>query len=162
MYCGWWFDSMGIFFFFVLWKVWTHTAYEFIYDEFSMNSYIFCTLNIRIHTNMNSYYVWIHIMYEFIYFLQLSCMNSYIFRSMNSYYVWIHILFAVIMYEFIYFLQCKIKAASPREPRARSASREGEARAHLLPRPGRARLPRPLGLRAAAPIVRVACRCPDS
>ncbi len=34
---------------------------------------------------------------------------------------------------------------------ARSASREGEARAHLLPRPGRARLPRPLGLRSAAP-----------
>jgi hypothetical protein len=77
------------------------------------------------------------------------------------------------MYEFIYFLQCKIKAASAREPQARaasaqrelrahSASREGEARAHLLPQPGRARLPRPLGLCVAAPIVRVACTCPDS
>ncbi len=120
--------------FLVLWKVWTHTAYEFIFDEFSMNSYIFCTLNIWIHTNMNSYYVRIHIlfaviMYEFVHFC-----------SMNSYYVWIHILFAVIIYEFIYFLQCKIKAASTREPRARSASREGKARAHLLPQPGRARL----------------------
>jgi hypothetical protein len=31
------------------------------------------------------------------------------------------------------------------ELRARSASREGEARAHLLPRPGRTQLPRPLG-----------------
>ncbi len=77
------------------------------------------------------------------------------------------------MYEFIYFLQCKIKAASARklracaasaqrELRACSASREGEARAHLLPQPGRARLPQPLELRAAAPIVRVACGCPDS
>ncbi len=31
------------------------------------------------------------------------------------------------------------------ELQACSASREGEARAHLLPRPGRTRLPRPLG-----------------
>ncbi len=156
MYCGRWFDSIEKKLLLVLWKVWTHTAYEFVYDEFSMNSYIFCTLNIWIHTNMNSYYIWIHILfaviiYEFIYFC-----------SMNSYYVWIHILFAVIMYEFIYFLHCKIKAASARELRARSASREGEAQAHLLPQPGRARLPRPLGLRAAAPIVRVACGCPNS
>jgi hypothetical protein len=77
------------------------------------------------------------------------------------------------MYEFIYFLQCKIKAASAREPRARAASlqrelqvcsanREGKAQAHLLPQPGRTRPPRPLGLRAAALIVRVACGCPDS
>ncbi len=36
-------------------------------------------------------------------------------------------------------------------------SREGEAQAHLLPQPGHARLSRPLGLHAAAPIVRVAC-----
>ncbi len=64
-----------------------------IYDEFSKNSYIFCTLNIWIHTNMNSYYVWIHIF------------------------------FAVIMYECIYFLQCKIKAASAqRKPRGQSPS----------------------------------------
>ncbi len=112
-------------------------------DEFSMNSYIFCSLNIWIHTNMNSYYVGIHIF------------------------------FAVFMYEFIYLLQCKIKAASARKPQAcaasaqremwaRSVSCEGEARANLLPRPGHARRPRPLGFRAAAPIVRVACGCPDS
>jgi hypothetical protein len=44
----------------------------------------------------------------------------------------------------------------------RSASREGEAQAQLLPQPGRARLPRPLGLHAAAPIVKVACSSPDS
>ncbi len=70
-----------------------------IYDEFSMNSYIFCTLNIWTHINMNSYYVWIHIF------------------------------FAVIMYtyEFIYFLQCKIKAASARELRARAASTQRRA-----------------------------------
>ncbi len=77
------------------------------------------------------------------------------------------------MYEFIYFLQCKIKAASAREPQARaasaqrklracSASREGEAQAHLLPQPGHAQLPRQLGLRAAALIVGVACGCPAS
>ncbi len=156
MYCGWWFDSMENILFLILWKVWTHTAYEFIYDEFSMNSCIFCTLNIWFHMNMNSYYVWIHILFAVIMYELIH------FCSMNSYYVWIHILFAVIMYEFIYFLQCKIKAASAREPQACSASREGEARAHLLPQPGCAALPRPLGLRAAAPIVRVVCGCPDS
>jgi hypothetical protein len=48
------------------------------------------------------------------------------------------------------------------ESRARSASCEGKARAHLLPRPGRARLPRPLGLHAAAPIVKFVCGSPDS
>ncbi len=62
-------------------------------------------------------------------------------------------------------------ARAKREPRGQSASREGKARAHLLPRQGRARLPRPLGLRAAAPmlglraaapIVRVVCSCPNS
>ncbi len=77
------------------------------------------------------------------------------------------------MYEFMYFLQCKIKAASGCKPRARAASvqrelqahsmsHEGKAQAHLLPRPGRARLPQLLGLRVAALIVRVAYGCPDS
>jgi hypothetical protein len=77
------------------------------------------------------------------------------------------------MYEFISILHCKIKAASARELRVhaasaqhelrvRSASREGKARAHLLPQPGRARLPRPLGLHAAATIVRVVCGCPNN
>ncbi len=115
-------------------KIWIH-----IYDKFSMNSYTFCTLNIWIHTNMNSYHV---------------C---------------IHIFFAVIMYEFIYFFAVQNKsceraraASAQRKLRARSASREGEAQAHLLPQPGHARLPQPLGLRAAALIVRVACGCPDS
>jgi hypothetical protein len=144
--------------FLILWKVWTHTAYEFIFDEFSMNSCIFCTLNIWIHTNMNSYYVWIHIlfvviMYEFVHFLQyefILCMNSYTFCS---YHVWIHIFFAVQN------KSCEhARAASvQREPRGRSPSSP-----NLLPRLGRAQLPRPLGLRAAAPIVRVACGCPDS
>ncbi len=132
--------------FLVLWKVWTHTAYEFIYDEFSMNSCIFCTLNIWIHTNMNSYYVWIHtlfavIMYEFIYFC-----------SMNSYYVWIHILFAVIMYEFLFFAvqnkSCKC---------ARDASVQRKPRGQSLSSP-----PAPTRPRPAAPTVRVACGSPDS
>jgi hypothetical protein len=57
-----------------------------------MNSYIFCTWKY-----MNSY------KYEFI-----LCTNSYIFCS---YHVRIHI-----------FLQCKLKAASARNPRARAAS----------------------------------------
>jgi hypothetical protein len=48
------------------------------------------------------------------------------------------------------------------ELRARRASREGKAQAHLLPRPGRARLPRLLGLHVAAATVRVACDSPDS
>ncbi len=41
-----------------------------------------------------------------------------------------HILFSVIMYEFIYFLQCKIKAASAREPQARATSAQRELQAH--------------------------------
>ena len=43
---------------------------------------------------------------------------------------------------------CKRAAQAARakpELRARSASRKGKARAHLLPQPGRTRLPRPLG-----------------
>ncbi len=66
-----WFQWKKLFLF--LWITWTHIIYEFRYYEFSMNSCIFCTLNIWIHTNMNSYNVWIHIfLYEF-------SMNSYIF-----------------------------------------------------------------------------------
>ncbi len=60
---------------------------------------------------------------------------------------------------------CERVAQTAREKpelRARSASREGEAPAHLLPLPGRAWLPQPLGLHAAAPIVRVACGSPNS
>ncbi len=94
-----------------------------IYDEFSMNLYIFCTLNIWIRMSMNSYYVWIHIlfaviMYEFIYFLQyefILYMNSYTFCS---YHVWIHIFFAVQN------KSCeRVRAVSAqREPRGRSPS----------------------------------------
>jgi hypothetical protein len=53
-------------------------------------------------------------------------------------------------------------ASAQRKLRVRSTSCEGEAQSHLLPQPGCAQLPPPLGLRAAAPIVRVACGCPDS
>ncbi len=56
---------------------------------------------------------------------------------MNSYYV-CHIFFAVIMYEFIYFLQCKIKAASTREPQARAVSAQRELRARSASREGKA------------------------
>ncbi len=118
-----------------------------IYDEFSMNSYIFCTLNIWIHTNANSYYVWIHIlfaviMYEFIYFLQygfIICMNSYTFCS---YHVWIHIFFAV-------------QNKSCERTWATSAQREPQGRSPSSP-------PAPTRLCPAAPTVRVACGSPDS
>ena len=43
----------------------------------------------------------------------------------------------IVLYQFIQ----QAARANP-EPQARSASCEGEARAHLLPRPGRTRLPR--------------------
>ncbi len=129
--------------FLVLWKVWTHTAYEFIYDEFSMNSYIFCSLNIWIR----SHYVWIHIlfaviMYEFIHFLQYEsflCMNSYTFCS---YHVWIHIFFAV-------------QNKSCERARAASAQREPQGQSPSSP-------PAPTRLRPAAPTVRVACGSPNS
>ena len=136
MNCGWWFDSMENFLFLVLWKVWTHTAYEFIYNEFSMNSCIFCTLNTWIHTNMKSYHVWIHIF------------------------------FAVIMYEFIYFLQCKKKAASARKPRACTASaRKPRACTASAQRKLRGQSPSsppaPTRPHPAAPTVRVAFGCPN-
>ncbi len=175
MDCEWWFDSMEKILFLVLWKLWTHTAYEFIFDEF-----------IRPVESMNSYCIWIHIrriQYEFIYFSHFKymnsyeyefilCMNSYTFCSyhvwirtflqyefslcMNSYtfcsyHVWIHIFFAV-------------QNKSCERAQAASAQRELQGQSPSSPpaptRPHR--LPRPLGLRAAAPIVRVACGCPDS
>jgi hypothetical protein len=140
----------------------------------SMEKIYFSSCGIyELRKNMNIYIQWIQ--YEFMYFLHfkymnsykyefLSCMNSYIFCS---YHVWIHIFFAVQN------KSCeRVRAASACRERAaraasaqcklqaRSASCEGKAQAHLLPQPGRARLPRPLELRAAAPIVRVACSCP--
>ncbi len=122
--------------------IWIH-----IYDEFSMNSYMFCTLNIWILTNMNSYCVWIHIlfaviMYEFIYFLQyefILCMNSYTFCS---YHVWIHIFFAV-------------QNKSCERARATSAQCELQGRSPSSP-------PAPTRLPLAAPTVRVACGSPNS
>ncbi len=156
MYCGWWFNSLGKFLFLVLWNVWTLTTYEFIYMMNSVWIHIFFALQMYEFIQ-----IWIHIMYEFIYFF----------------------------YEFIYFLQCKIKAASARKPRAcsTSAQRELQARSascecgvqaarakpELTSCPDQAApgCPWPLGLRAAAPIVRVhtaapivrvACGCPDS
>ncbi len=53
-------------------------------------------------------------------------------------------------------------ASAQRELQVHSTSRKGKARPHLLPQPGRARLPQPLGLRVAAPIVRVVWGYPDS
>jgi hypothetical protein len=99
--------------FLALWNVWTYTTYEVIYDEFSMNSHIFCTFNIWIHTNMNSCYVRIHI------------------------------IFAVIMYEFIHLLQCKIKAVSTREPRVRAASAQHEPQGRSPSLPPAPTRPRP-------------------
>ncbi len=147
MYCGWWLDSMEKKLFLVLWKVWTHIAYEFKFNEFNMNSYIFCTLNIWIHTNMNSYYVWIHIlfaviMYEFVHFLQyefILCMNSYTFCR---YHVGIHIFFAVQNKS----CKCARAASAQREPRGRSPSSP----------------PAPTRPCPAALTVRVACGSPDS
>ncbi len=63
---------------------------------------------------------------------------------------WIHL---NVMNEFIKLLsgqspnheQVAQKARANPKPWACSASREGEARAHLLPRPGRTQLPWPLG-----------------
>ncbi len=78
-----------------------------------------------------------------------------------------------------YIFCSKIKAASAREPQARSAnvqrklgarsaSREGEARAHLLPQPGRAQAARLVVVAATvmvtvatARLVVVAVGCPD-
>jgi hypothetical protein len=46
-----------------------------------------------------------------------------------------HVLWLMVRFDGNFLLQCKIKAASAqREP-------QGKARAHLLPRQGRARLP---------------------
>ena len=80
---------------------------------------------------MNSY------KYEFVEYL-----NSLIFAVQNK---WIHL---IVINEFISLLSgqspnrervAQTARANPKS-RARSASREGEARAHLLPRPGRAQL----------------------
>ena len=48
------------------------------------------------------------------------------------------------------------------ELQARSASREGEARAHLLPQPGRTRLPRPLGYTRLPRPIRVHSAAPTN
>jgi hypothetical protein len=110
---------------------------------------------------MNSYTRWIQ--YEFKKFCTL---NIWIHTNMNLYFIWIHIFFAVILYEFIYFLQCKIKAASARELRARSASCKRAARAASAQRKPRGQSPSsppaPTRPRTAASTVRVACGSPDS
>ena len=64
------------------------------------------------------------------------------------------------MYEFIQIIH--IFFAVQNKKLQAPASCEGDAQAHLLPQPGRARLPQPLGLHAAAPIVGVARSRPDS
>jgi hypothetical protein len=73
----------------------------------------FSLIFVRIHTN------------KFIQLLYKSC-------STNSYTVW-------FLYQFIHFIQIVYYEFIQR---AASASCEGEVRAHLLPRPGRTRLPR--------------------
>ncbi len=65
--------------------------------------------------------------------------------------------FAVIMYEFIYFLQCKIKAASMREPRVRATSAQRELRGRSPSSPPALTRPRP-----AAPTIGVVCGSPNS
>ncbi len=109
---------------------------------------------------MNSFKIWIHRFFvdEFIDFRKW--IHQYC-RWIHRFCRWIH-----------QFLQCKIRwihlivvnefisllsGQSPNRKRVaqtarvnpkswvRSASRKGEARAHLLPRPGRAQLPWPLG-----------------
>ncbi len=111
---------------------WIHRMYEFIY--------------VWIHwffVRMNSFIIWIHLykINEFIYFL----------------YVWIHLFYEFICtkytHEFIYSMNSSVQnkwihlivVRSKPEPWAHSANREGETRAHPLPRPGRAWLPQPLG-----------------
>ncbi len=49
-----------------------------------------------------------------------------------------------------------------RDANAFFLSLSGKAQAHILTQPGCARLPRPLGLHAAAPMVRVACSSPNN
>ncbi len=61
------------------------------------------------------------------------------------------------MYEFVYFLQCKIKAASAREPRAHATSAQREPQGQSPSSP-----PAPTRPRPAALTVRVACGSPDS
>ncbi len=121
---------------------------------------------------MNSYNIQIHIFYKF------NGLNRWTHTNMNLYNICIRRFFAVqnkwihliAINEFILLLwgwspsrKCVAQTvrANP-ELRARSTGRECEARAHLLPQPGCARLPRPLGLHVAAPIVRVACGSSNS
>ncbi len=121
---------------------------------------------------MNSYNIQIHIFYEF------NGLNIWIHTNVNLYNIWIHRVFAVqnkwihliVINEFIQLLWgwspnrehvAQTARAKPK-PQARSKSRKGKAQVHLLPQPGGAWLPQPLGLHAAAPIVGVACGSPDS
>jgi hypothetical protein len=93
-----------------------------ILSRVEIPTWFFCfpLIFVRIHTN------------EFMQLLYKLC-------STNSYTVW-------FLYQFVHFLYKLYSTNSYNEPRARSASREGgKARAHLLPRSGRTRLPRPLG-----------------
>ena len=61
------------------------------------------------------------------------------------------------MYEFIYFWQCKIKAASAREPRACAASAQRKPRGQSPNSP-----PAPTRPHPAALTVRVVCGSSDS
>ncbi len=117
----------------------TSVSGHFVYipnkDRIHKNSYILP--DVWIHRSPG---IWIHT-------------DEWIHRSLG---IWIHMDEWIHRSPGIWILtfQCMnsyLAASAQRKLRAHSASREGEARAHLLPQPGRARLPRPLGLRLAAP-----------
>ncbi len=145
---------------------WRGSAYTVVDGSVTKQHFSFSSCRMYEHNGK-----WIHLYYEFIYFLQCK-INEFIYfcsaKWMNSFNcnTWIHLI-AVSAYRKPQGQSpsCEHIAQTARakpEPRVHSASREGKARAHLLPQPGRARLPQPLGLHAAALIVRVACGSPNS
>ena len=85
---------------------------------------------------------------------ELVCMNSYKNHTVYKFVlynlypictVWI-VLYEFVLYNCCTTRECVARALSAqREPRGWSTSREGKARAYLLPRPGRTRLPRQSG-----------------
>jgi hypothetical protein len=82
---------------------------------------------VEIPTRMQIYFLLI-----FVY--KLTSTNSYMLLRL---YQCVHFLCDFCTNSYIFYTNCIV--------RIHTTSREGEARAHLLPRPGRTRLPRPLG-----------------
>jgi hypothetical protein len=111
---------------------WIHRMYEFIY--------------VWIHwffVRMNSFIIWIHLykINEFIYFLYIRIHLFYEFISTKYKYEFIYSMNSSVQNKWIHLIVVRVKP----ELWARSANREGEARASPLPRPGYARLPRLVG-----------------